>query len=115
MADSPAGNKTHWELEDSDPELAGKARAALGAVHDPELGLTIIQLGMIRDIQLSENQMIVSMLLTTPYCPYGPAILEQARNAVETATGITTRINLLMEPWDMSMMEDGAMPEWGLY
>lgn len=115
MADSPKDNKVVWDIESNDPGLSEKVRQALKTVHDPELGLTIIQLGLIRNVKLMGNQLIITMMLTTPYCPYGPTLLEQARTAVETATNLSTNIDLSLEPWDFTMMEDGAMPEWGLY
>ncbi|MGB8251889.1 MAG: hypothetical protein WCF08_01630 [Anaerolineaceae bacterium] len=42
-------------------------------------------------------------------------MLESARIQAETALGKTTRIDFSLDPWDFSMMEDGATTNWGLY
>jgi metal-sulfur cluster biosynthetic enzyme len=55
------------------------------------------------------------MLLTTPFCPYGPQLLEQVRMTVQDVTGVPTTIEFSPELWDPSMMEDGAAQEWGLF
>jgi metal-sulfur cluster biosynthetic enzyme len=54
-------------------------------------------------------------MLTTPFCPYGPSLLESARTQVESAIGKTTRIDFCLDPWDFSMMEDGASADWGMF
>ena len=55
------------------------------------------------------------MILTTPFCPYGPALLEMTRSKVEEAAGLPARIELGMDIWDPSLMEEGAGAAWGLY
>ena len=55
------------------------------------------------------------MILTTPFCPYGPAMIEMTRKKAEGALNRPTLIELGMEMWDFSMMEEGATPEWGMW
>ena len=55
------------------------------------------------------------MILTTPFCPYGPALLEMARNKVEEALEQTTTIEIGMQMWDPTMMEEGVGADWGLF
>jgi len=105
----------HWDIEDSHPELVDKLKQSLRTVKDPEIGMDIIQLGLVRNVSLIDEIVKIKMMLTTPFCPYGPSLLESARVQVETALGKTTRIDFSMDPWDFSMMEDGATPNWGLY
>src|SRR5258706_4638232 len=81
---------------------------ALRQVVDPEIGMDIIPLGLIRELDLQPDKSHVVMMLTTPFCPYGPQIMEQARRTVQEATGLPTTIEMSMEMWDPSMMEDGA-------
>ena len=64
---------------------------------------------------VEEDSAIVHMILTTPFCPYGPALLEVTREKAEEALGRTTSIDLGMEMWDFSMMEEGSGADWGLY
>jgi len=55
------------------------------------------------------------MLLTTPFCPYGPQLIEQVRRMIEKTTDKPARVTMAMEMWDPSMMEGGAPKEWGLF
>jgi metal-sulfur cluster biosynthetic enzyme len=104
-----------WQVETSHPELAGVAKDALREVVDPEIGLNIIELGLIRDVAISDETAHVNMILTTPFCPYGPALLEMARKKVEDSLSLTTTIEVGMEMWDPTMMEEGAGADWGLF
>ncbi|MBN1440082.1 MAG: DUF59 domain-containing protein [Anaerolineales bacterium] len=115
--DDPAADaspKTVWQADRSHPERAASLRKALGEVMDPELGLSIIQLGMIRDVQLKENGVFLRMILTTPFCPYGPALMEHARQKAEKAVALPATIEMGDEAWKPSMMEDDAGGDWGL-
>jgi metal-sulfur cluster biosynthetic enzyme len=84
-------------------------------VVDPEIGLNIIQLGLVRDLAIDDGLATVTMIMTTPFCPYAPALLEMSRQKAEEGLGIPAKVALGMEMWDFSMMEDGAGGDWGLY
>ncbi len=90
-------------------------RDALRSVVDPEIGLNIVQLGLVREIQIEDDKQHVVMILTTPFCPYGPQLLEAARQKAQEALGVPTTIEVGMEVWDPSMAEDGILDDWGLY
>jgi metal-sulfur cluster biosynthetic enzyme len=92
-----------------------QVKDALRTVYDPELGLNVVELGLIRKIEIQPDLTEITMLLTTPYCPYGPTLIEQARRAVEKMTDKPARVTLAMEMWDPSMMEGGSPQEWGLF
>ena len=104
-----------WQLDSSDPEEAEKLRDSLREVLDPELGMSVIALGLVRDAWFIEDELEVQMILTTPYCPYAPALLEMTRSKSEEALQRTTRIGMGMEMWEPKMMEDGTAAEWGLF
>jgi hypothetical protein len=53
--------------------------------------------------------------MTTPFCPYAPALLEATRQKAEAALEMHTSMSFGMEPWDPSMMEEGAGAAWGFY
>lgn len=88
---------------------------ALRAVIDPEIGLNVVELGLIRDVQLEEENAEITMILTTPFCPYGPAMIEQVRTAAVQAGGGSVKVEIGTELWDPSMMEEGAGGDWGLF
>lgn len=91
--------------------------AALRSVIDPEIGLNVVELGLIRKLEISENSVKVTMILTTPFCPYGPAIIEQVRAVTNKAIGDQSNavVEIGTELWDPSMMEEGAGGDWGLF
>ena len=92
-----------------------KVYEALRQVVDPEIGLNIIELGLIREVEIGEDNTHLTMILTTPFCPYGPQIMEQARATAEQALDTPTTIEMGSEQWDPSMMEEGAGGDWGLF
>jgi metal-sulfur cluster biosynthetic enzyme len=90
-------------------------REALRAVIDPEIGMNIVELGLIRDIEVHEDRVHVTMIMTTPFCPYAPQLLEQTRRTAQNFLDLPATIEMGLEMWDPSMMEEGAADEWGLF
>ena len=113
--EEPVHSKPVWDIETSHPELVEPLRTELRTVIDPEIGLNVIELGLIRNVSISEGQAIISMIMTTPFCPYAPAMLEMTRKKGEDALNIPTSMSLGFEPWDPSMMEEGAAAGWGFF
>jgi metal-sulfur cluster biosynthetic enzyme len=90
-------------------------RDALRQVVDPEIGLSVIELGLVRDITIEDDRMHLVMILTTPFCPYAPQLLEATRRRAQETLGLPTTIEVGMEVWDPSMAEDGVLSDWGLF
>lgn len=90
-------------------------REALRVVVDPEIGMNVIELGLIRSIEISDTNCHLVMIMTTPFCPYAPQLLEQTRRAAQEYAGVPTTIEMGMQMWDPTMMEDGAADDWGLF
>lgn len=111
----PGTNRPPWDSESSYPELSNKLRKGLCDISDPELGLNVIQLGLIRDVKIDEDGAIVKVLLTTPFCPYGPSMLESIRLKSEEMLERPASIDLSMDVWDFSMMEEGLGEDWGIF
>lgn len=81
-------------------ELAAEVREALKQVIDPELGLNIVDLGLVYDVQVDEGKAVVSMTLTSPGCPAGPQILGSAQAAAGTVEGVhEAEVNLVWKPF----------------
>jgi metal-sulfur cluster biosynthetic enzyme len=104
-----------WSIESTHPDLTTPLKDNLRQIVDPELGLNIIELGLVRDVSLSDQAANIKMILTTPFCPYGPAIMETTRRKAEEFLGKPTTIEMGMEMWDFSYMEEGVGADWGLY
>jgi len=98
-------------------------RSALKNVYDPEIGLDIINLGLIYNVDIQEQgkKVNIDMTLTTPACPAGPQIMDQARREVGALRDVyqnleEVNINLVWTPfWNPSMMTDEAREELGFF
>ena len=90
---------------------------SLRSVIDPEIGLNIVELGLIREIKINEEEDTadITMILTTPFCPYGPALIEQVRVVGNSVMEGGVGVEIGTELWDPSMMEEGAGGDWGLF
>jgi metal-sulfur cluster biosynthetic enzyme len=90
---------------------------SMRSVIDPEIGLNIVELGLLRNIELQEeeNKAKITMILTTPFCPYGPQLIEQVRLAGNQVMSGGVEVEIGTELWDPSMMEEGAGGDWGLF
>lgn len=108
-------NQIKWTLHDTHPELVEPLRAKLSEVIDPEIGMSIVQLGLVRDVQVENGMGRMKMILTTPFCPYGPAMIEMTKAKAVEGLNMPVTVELGMDMWDFSMMEEGAMPEWGMW
>ena len=84
-------------------------REALRGVLDPELHLDVVTLGLIREVQLESSPVVVRMLLTTPFCPYGPWMVGQVKETAEYAAGQEVKVEVLPEQWHPEMMEDPTL------
>ncbi len=88
-------------------------KSALRQVYDPEIGLEVIQLGLIRSIDLSAEPPELKMVLTTPFCPYGGWLIQQIKDISESVAGKPIKITVLPEIWDPAYMEDpGLLMGW---
>lgn len=91
------------------PEQIREAiREALRSVKDPELGVNIVDLGLVYDIEVDEGGAAkVTMTLTSPGCPAGGQILSGAKNAAEEVVGVdAAQVNLVWKPfWSPDRMD----------
>ena len=92
-----------------------KLMTDLRRVVDPELGMNVVELGLIRDVVLHDDDAKITMILTTPFCPYAPAMINQVKMTAQESLGIPATVEMGMEMWDPSMMEEGAGADWGLF
>jgi metal-sulfur cluster biosynthetic enzyme len=82
-------------------------------VYDPEIPVNVWDLGLIYDIAINKNNVVIEMTFTSPTCPMMEDILNQIKTNVETVTGgKTVDVKLVWEPvWDVSRMSDAARVE----
>ena len=73
---------------------------SLRTVVDPEIGMNVVELALIKQIVLGPDQTEVKMILTTPFCPYAGSMIQQVKEATEEVVGHDVKITLLAERWD---------------
>ena len=108
-------NEIQWTIHQTHPEMVKQARDRLSEVVDPEIGMNIIQLGLVRDIEIENNIARLKMILTTPFCPYGPAMIEMTKAKAVEGLNMPVTIEMGMDVWDFAMMEDPSALDWGMY
>jgi len=91
----------------SQQELA--IRSALETVMDPEIGLSVIDLGLIREVQVQPGKTLVRMMLTTPFCPYAPQLMEDVKLASRSVVDQECEVEILPDPWSPEMMPDPGL------
>ena len=84
-------------------------RAALETVMDPEIQLSVVDLGLIREVHFLPGRTLVRMMLTTPFCPYAPQMIEDVKGAVESAVSQPCEVDMLPDPWSPELMPDPGL------
>ncbi|WP_437185730.1 metal-sulfur cluster assembly factor [Planctomicrobium sp. SH668] len=91
---------------------------ALKQVIDPELMVNIVDLGLVYEVcQEEDGNVKVQMTLTSPACPAGPQIIQQAKKALEDLSDVETAdIKLVMSPpWTPERMTEEARDQLGIF
>jgi metal-sulfur cluster biosynthetic enzyme len=93
-----------------------RLREALYSVDDPEVGMNIVDLGLVYRIDIGPQRVRVELTMTTPACPMGDLITENARRAVSAALpeGVAVEVALVWDPpWTPDMMSESARQTFG--
>ena len=90
---------------------------ALKDVIEPELMINIVDLGLIYAVEEDEGKVTVDMTLTSPACPAGPQLMQQAKMALENLEDVSeAEIKLVMAPpWSPDRMPDDARDHLGIF
>ncbi len=96
--------------------------AALKQVQDPELLVSIVDLGLIYEVQVTETEpgkarVQVKMTMTSPACPAGPQLIQEARDAILDLEGVEdAEVEMVMSPpWTPDRMTEEARDELGIF
>ena len=89
----------------------------LKQVIDPELMVNIVDLGLIYSVNEEDRKVAVEMTLTSPACPAGPQIVQQAKMALERLEDVDeANITItLSPPWTPDRMTDDARDMLGIF
>ena len=105
---SEAPENEDLEVADAGEGLTeDQVRLALRRVKDPEIGLNIVDLGLIYEVSLDGADVNVDMSLTSPGCPAGPQILHEAEEQLRGLAGVGgVNVNLVWSPpWTPDRIE----------
>ncbi len=88
---------------------------ALHGVIDPEIGINIVDLGLIYNLDIKNDSVVVTMTLTTPGCPMHSSMAEGVERAIKhLEPNLNSEVNLVWEPkWTPDMMTDYAKDQLG--
>ena len=108
MTNEHSTKETHTQVTES------QVYEALKHVYDPEIPVSIVDLGLVYDVKIIDDWVGVKMTLTTPGCGMGQAIADMVRERVLTLPGVhEADVRLVWEPaWNPSMMSDQTNDVW---
>ena len=112
-----AGEKHEEPKGGAGSDLQASVVEVLKSVYDPEIPVDIYELGLIYDVEVSEDgDATVTMTLTTPHCPVAESMPSEVELRVLSVPGIRDAVvNLVWDPpWDPSKMSDEARLELGM-
>ena len=125
MSEQPEMNESGeraWEASGNgaaaDPEpLKEQIVAALKNVVDPELGINIVDLGLVYELDIQGNSVHITYTLTTMGCPIGPLIEAEMKQFLSGVQGIdqVEAEMVLRPPWTPEMMSDEAKAALGYF
>jgi metal-sulfur cluster biosynthetic enzyme len=98
-------------------ELRDQVLDALRHVHDPELGINIVDLGLVYGVDIDGDTVHITYTLTTMGCPIGPMIeaeIKQLLSGVEGVENVDAEM-VLRPPWTPEMMSDEAKAALGFF
>ena len=94
----PAAAAPTFDAERRATELA--VLDALRAVVDPEIGMNVVELALIKQIIVGAEESEIKMILTTPFCPYAGSMIQQVKEQAESVMEHPVKVTLLAERWD---------------
>src|SRR4051812_33994485 len=86
-----------------DPQRRATELAILDALRagvDPEIGMNVVELALIKQIILGSDSTEIKMILTTPFCPYAGSMIQQVKDQTESVVDHDVKVTLLAERWD---------------
>jgi metal-sulfur cluster biosynthetic enzyme len=90
--------------------------SALRTVVDPEIGMNVVDLGLIYGIEIDGSHVHVAMTATTPACPVGPYLAESAEAAIRSGVleAASVTVDLVWDPpWSPDRMSEEARTQFG--
>jgi metal-sulfur cluster biosynthetic enzyme len=106
-ASASATNSAASATNGTEPAFDAQRRAtelaildSLRSVVDPEIGMNVVELALIKQILLGPDSTEIKMILTTPFCPYAGSMIAQVKEQAESVVEHDVKVTLLAERWD---------------
>jgi metal-sulfur cluster biosynthetic enzyme len=93
---------------------ANEIRKGLRDVIDFEIGLDVVSLGMIRDVNTEGDTVTITMILTSPMCPMASFMMNQVKERASELTDNPVEVVMGKELWKPDMMEQEAREALGI-
>ena len=109
--------KTQRDKEMKSAPLMEQVWHQLKQGYDPEIPVNIADLGLIYDVALNTTTVSIKMTLTAPGCGMGPVLIEEVKDRVIQAPGVSSvEVELVLDPpWSRDMMSEAAQLELGVF
>lgn len=106
-------------MADQDPPrdlTATELLSILRCVEDPDLHMSIVDLGLIYKVEMNDGKVDCDMTLTSPGCPYGPQLLSEVHHVLKNTHGVQdVNVELVWDPpWSVDFVSDEAKLEMGI-
>lgn len=98
------------------PGAVERIWAALRSVDDPELGINIVDLGLVYGVDAEDGRVSIRLTMTSPACPLGPMIVDQARAAIESSVPEAGEVDIELvwePPWHPGLMAEHVAGAFG--
>ncbi len=120
---SEPGSSASQEIEQNGAPTAGDAPLiervyeTLKSVDDPELGINIVDLGLVYDVSVEDGAVHITYTLTTMGCPIGPMIEAQMKQFLDGVDGVddVKAEMVLTPPWTPEKMSEEAKAALGMF
>ena len=87
---------------DSNLAKVDEVMTALYDIHDPEIGMSIVDLDLIKNVEIGTDgaPTEIKMVLTTPFCPWAGDLIQEIKQKTEDVVGPPVKVTLLADRWE---------------
>jgi metal-sulfur cluster biosynthetic enzyme len=87
---------------DSNLAKVDEVMTALYDIHDPEIGMSIVDLDLIKNVEIGADGAAteIKMVLTTPFCPWAGDLIQEIKQKTEDVVGPPVKVTLLADRWE---------------
>ncbi len=106
-----------FPLPDAETVAEENVWHALNSVYDPEIPVSIAELGLVYSVHINDGRVDIRMTLTAPGCGMGPVLVEEVKERVATVPHVSAvEVELVFDPpWSRDMMTEEAQLQLGVF